>query len=168
MVSTERRQVPRMTVKEPTYVNLNANNGGVILNISEGGLCFQSTAPIQRTGTIRFWFSYQSHRIEADQGLASRDEAQTKGVSQFIEVGSELAWTDQTRKTGGLRFTSLPAEAREQIRNWIRQASLVGVNEKAALSPPKSHFFDVKQSITKAARRASARVEALYQHIRSG
>jgi len=168
MVTTQRRQVPRMTVKGPAYVNLDPTTGGVILNISEGGLCFQSWAPIQRTETIRFWFSYRGHRIEADEELASKDEAQTKRVSRLIEVGSELAWADQTRKTGGLRFTNLSAEAREQIRDWIRKASLVAVTEKAALSPNKSRFFGVQQSITSAAWRASARPEALFGHIRSG
>jgi cell division protein FtsN len=168
MVRTERRQVPRMTVRGPAYVNLDPNNGGAILNISEGGLCFQSTAAIQPTETIRFWFSYWSPRIEADAGPASKDEAETSRVSRFIEVGIEMAWTDQTRKMGGLRFTNLPAEAREQIRDWIRRASLVAMNEKAALSPPESRFFAVKQSVTNAARRASARLKVRFRQIRSG
>jgi hypothetical protein len=159
VVSTQRRQVPRMTVKGPAYVNLDPNNGGVILNISEGGLCFQSTAPILRTGTIRFWFSFRSYR------MASKDEAQTKGVSRLIEVGSDLAWTDRTRMTGGLRFTNLSAEAREQIRDWVRRASLVPVNEKVATSFQESRAFGVNQSITNAARRASARLEVFFGHI---
>jgi PilZ domain/SPOR domain len=163
MPRPERRQLPRMTVNGPAYVNLDPNNGGVILNISEGGLCFQSTAPIQRTETIRFWFSYR-HPI---QGFTSGADAPTKGVSRFIEVGSELAWTDHTRKTGGLRFTNLPADSREQIRNWIRQSSLVAVNGKAALAPPKSRFSAAQQSTSNAAWRAYAGLAALFQHIRS-
>jgi len=157
-----------MTVKGPSYVNLDPNNGGVILNISEGGLCFQSPAPIQRIETIRFWFSYRSQRIEAGEGRGAEGEEQTKGVSRFIEVGSELSWIDQTRKTGGLRFTNLPAGAREQIRNWIRQTSLVNVNEKMALSRPKPPLFGVEQRLKNAARGASARLEPLFRHIRSG
>ena len=168
MVRTERRHVPRMTVKGPSYVNLDPNNGGVILNISEGGLCFQSPAPIQRIERIRFWFSYRSQRIEAEEGRGAEGEEQTKGVSRFIEVGSELSWIDQTRKTGGLRFTNLPAGAREQIRDWMRQTSLVNVNEKAALSRPKSRFFGVKQWLKNTARGASARLGALFRRVRSG
>ena len=159
---SDRRHAPRIPVKGHAYVNLDANNGGVILNISEGGLCFQSAAAIQRTETIRLWFSYRSHPVEADGGLTS-----TKGVSRFIEAGSELAWTDHTGKTGGLRFTNLPADAREQIRDWIRQASLVVLNEMAALSPPKPRFFAVKQ-FRNAARHGSKRVEAHIRNIRSG
>src|SRR5208283_3097055 len=163
MPRPERRQLPRMTVTGPAYVNLDPNNGGVILNISEGGLCFQSTAPIQRTETVRFWFSYR----QPIQGLASHDDAPTKGVSRFIEVGSELAWTDQTRKIGGLRFTNLPPQAREQIRSWIRQSSLVAVNGKAALAPPKSGFSGFQQSVANFAWRTYAILEALFRRIRS-
>jgi hypothetical protein len=162
VVSTQRRQVPRMTVKGPAYVNLDPNNGGVILNISEGGLCFQSTAPILRTGTIRFWFSFRSYQIE---GLASNDEAQTKGISRLIEVGSDLAWTNRTRMTGGLRFTNLSVEAREQIRDWVRSASLVPVHEKGAMSIQEARAFGVNQSITNAARQVSARLEVFWGHI---
>jgi hypothetical protein len=167
---TERREAPRMKVKGLAYVNLDPDHGGIILNISEGGLCFQSTVPVQRTETIRFWFSYHSQRIEADLGQARKDEAQTRGVSRFIEAGSELAWTDDTQKRGGLRFTNLPAEAREQIRDWIRQPALVNINEKSAPPFPssrKSPFLSVKRSDTNAARGASARLEALFRHIQT-
>ena len=159
MASTQRRQVPRMTVKGPAYVNLNPNNGGIILNISEGGLCFRSAAPILQTETIRFWFAPRGYRT------ASQDQVQTKGVSRLIEVGSHLAWTDRTRMTGGLRFTNLSTEAREQIRDWVRCASPVPVNGTVASSLQKSRAFGVHQSIANAARRASARLEVFLGHI---
>ena len=80
------------------YINIEPNNGGCVLNVSEGGLCFHSIAPVQANGTIHFWFREHNRRIDVD---------------------GELTWMDETRKTGGLRFTILPAEAREAIRNWI-------------------------------------------------
>ena len=43
--------------------------------------------------------------------------------NQRIEAEGELAWTDETRKIGGLRFTALPAEGRQQVRNWISEAA---------------------------------------------
>jgi PilZ domain/SPOR domain len=168
MVRTERRQAPRMTVKGLAYVNLDRDNGGIILNISEGGLCFQSTAPVQCTETIRFWFSYCSQRIEADVG---KNEAQTRDIPGFIETGGELAWTDDAQKTGGLRFTNLPPEARKQIRDWIRQYSLVKVNEKSAPSSPSSHkspLLTVKRADTNAAGSDSTGLEALFRHVQSG
>ncbi|MGC1170457.1 MAG: PilZ domain-containing protein, partial [Candidatus Acidiferrales bacterium] len=89
----QRRQTTRTTLNSVVYINFDSDNGGIVLNVSEGGLCFHSVAPLQREGTLRFWFSEQKQRIEAD---------------------AEIAWIDETRKTGGLRFTALPAEGHEQ------------------------------------------------------
>src|SRR3984893_12628730 len=148
---TDRRQTPRMKVMGLAYVNLDPDNGGIILDISEGGLCFQSTGPVKQTETIRFWYSHRSHQIMARQA-----EAQTRGVSRLIEAGSELAWTDETRKKGGLRFTNLSAEAREQIREWIRQPELTILNEK------------LLSADANAARHRPSRFEPLFRYMRSG
>jgi cell division protein FtsN len=166
MVTTDRRQTPRMKVKALAYVNLDPDNGGIILDISEGGLCFQSTGPVKQTETIRFWYSHRSHRI-----MARQVEAQTRGVLRLIEAGSELAWTDETRKKGGLRFTNLSAEAREQIREWIRQPELTIVNEKLLSAFPSSRespFLGATQSDADAARHRPSRFEPLFRYMRSG
>ncbi len=159
---TERRRAPRMKVNGLAYVNLDPDNGGIILDISEGGLCFQSTAPVKRTETIRFWFSYRGLRVESGQGPAGDRGTQTSGVSRLIEVRSELAWTDDTFRRGGLRFTNLSDKAREQIRDWIRQPALVHVN-----GGPAGLFPVVRQSSTHLARVASAGVEFLFLRVQS-
>ncbi len=152
-----------MKVNGLAYVNLDPDNGGVILDISEGGLCFQSTAPVKRTETIRFWFSYRGQeRIESGRGLGPEEEIHTRGVSRLIEARSELAWTDSTMKRGGLRFTSLSETARQQIRDWVRQPALVHVNGGAVGLIPT-----VRQSGTKLALVASARLEAFYRGLRA-
>src|SRR5215469_15391497 len=94
----ERRLTPRKAWVAD--INFEPNNGGIVLNLSEGGLGFRSIAPLEPANPIRFWFSLQNQRVQAS---------------------GELAWIDATRKTGGLRFTSLPADAREQIRHWTTQ-----------------------------------------------
>jgi hypothetical protein len=139
MINTNRRHTPRLPVEGLAYVNLEPENGGVVLNISEGGLCFRSSNPVQQTATIRFWFSGRNCRITADGRLAWVDEGQKKVSSRVIEAESELAWTDSTRKLGGLRFTNLPAEAREEIRDWITQhATLAAFDKKSARSFPNA------------------------------
>ena len=103
MTRLERRQSARMIVEGFAYINIDPNNGGSVLNVSEGGLCFHSIAPVHRNRTIRFWFAEQDRRIEG---------------------AGELAWMDEAQKTGGVRFTSLSAEAREQIRRWTSLAAV--------------------------------------------
>jgi SPOR domain/PilZ domain len=100
MNATERRRAtPRMTCFGD--IHFEPNNGGIVLNVSEGGLCFHSIAPVQRDGPIRFWFSLDRQRIQAS---------------------GEFVWMDHTQQTGGLRFTALPAVGREVIRNRTREA----------------------------------------------
>jgi hypothetical protein len=93
----ERRLTLRKTVERFAYINIEPSNGGSVLNVSEGGLCFHSIASIHRSETIRFWFREQDHRIE---------------------VQCDLVWMDKTQKTCGLRFTNLPPGAREPMRRW--------------------------------------------------
>jgi cell division septation protein DedD len=112
----QRRQTTRTTLNSVVYINFDPDNGGIVLNVSEGGLCFHSVAPVQREGTLRFWFSEHKQRIEAD---------------------AEIAWVDESQKTGGLRFTALPAEGHEQIRNWISPpAARLAVERPPARSVP--------------------------------
>jgi hypothetical protein len=117
-LNAERRQTPRTTLNRLAYINFDSIDGAIVLNISDGGLCFHSFAPIEWSETIHFWFSENKHRIEAD------------GI---------LAWMDETQKKGGLRFTNLSAEARLQIRNWMNQAARsapASVRSAASLSSP--------------------------------
>jgi len=122
MTASERRQTPRTALQEFAYINIEANNGGSVLNVSEGGLCFHSIAPVQKNGIVRFSISERNRRIEA--------------------VG-KLAWTDDTQKIGGVQFTALPAAAREQLRKWISQlaASLSAGKASAQSSPSLAAFL---------------------------
>jgi hypothetical protein len=120
MKQPERRQTPRTTIERLAYIDIEPDNGGSVGNVSEGGLCFDSIAPVQRNTMIRLWFSECNQRIGVD---------------------GALAWTDATQKTGGVRFTTLSAEAREQIRNLIRQPRLLVADEASTPSVQLPHGF---------------------------
>jgi hypothetical protein len=115
MTGLERRQSPRTTMERHAYINIEPDNGGIVLNVSSGGLCFHSFDPVKRNGAIRFWFSDHDRRIDAE---------------------AELAWTDETQK-GGLRFKALSADAQQQIRNWMNQPAIeIGAQGIPASSVP--------------------------------
>ena len=98
MIGAERRLTRRAQ-----WINdiiLEPNNGGIVLNVSEGGLCFHSIDSVQQESPIRFSLSLHNQQIEA---------------------AGEVAWLDATGRTGGLRFTTLPAEIHEEIRRWVNQ-----------------------------------------------
>ena len=130
MKMTERRQTPRMKVEGLAYVTLDPDNGGIVSDISEGGLSFYSTTPVERTAKIRFWFSQRRYKVEGDGRMA---------CTRFLEADSELAWTDETRRKGGLKFTNLAKEDREEIRYWISQhATPVSIEKQSVPSVPLS------------------------------
>jgi hypothetical protein len=158
MTKPERRQCPRLAVEGLAYVNLGPDNGGIVLNISEGGLCFHSTVPVDHTDTIRFWFAQRS--LRPDGRLPKPNSAHsTSDTSRFIEAQSELSWTDSTKKIGGLRFTNMPPESRQQIREWIIQhATQVKMEAKSATLPPpvlKSNFVNNTLSSINTVRRGA-------------
>ncbi len=102
-MDTDRRHVPRKRLTRLAYIRIGADNGGLVSDLSERGLGFQTIAAIEREGPLRFWFT-----------LDAADRIQATGV---------LAWTDETRKVGGLRFTEISDEALTQIREWVGAGS---------------------------------------------
>jgi PilZ domain/SPOR domain len=104
-------------VEALAYVNFEPDNGGIILDISEKGLCFRAVAPVEPDDVIRFWFSAEGNRIEAE---------------------GRLAWVDENGKRGGVQFNPLSVEAKRKIHNWIAQSTVLPAGERkfAAPAPP--------------------------------
>ena len=127
------------------YINLESNNGAIVLNVSDGGLCFHSVDPVRLSETIHFWFLDLNHRIEGD---------------------GKLAWMDETQKTGGLQFTALPTEARLQIRDWISQpAAPRTAGGKSA--PPHSSTSELPTFSASHLNRSPMRDSSVPREVRS-
>jgi hypothetical protein len=101
VTSSERRQAPRTKLAEIAYIGMGPENGGLVLDVSDGGLSFHAVAPVQRAETVRFLLSLRGH---------SR-----------IEGAGEVVWTNPAGTVCGLRFTSLSSGAREHLYNWVNQ-----------------------------------------------
>lgn len=93
-------------------IEIEPNNGGIVLNVSGKGLCFHSIFAVEKNGPLRFSLVEQNRRIAAC---------------------GELAWTDKLQKVGGVRFTTLTPEAREQLHNWISQPAAPLEEHKSAI-----------------------------------
>ena len=98
-VNLDRRRTFRKVPEKFAFIQLERDDGGAVLNVSEGGLSFNTFAPVEQTGPIHFWFSLN--------------------LNERIDAWGEVTWTDETRKLGGLRFIRLPERAERQIREWI-------------------------------------------------
>jgi TonB family protein len=97
--SSDRRLYARQPIRSLAYVELDEGNGGIILNVSEGGLSVQAVTSMMDDllPGVRFQLS------EADG---------------WIEASARITWTGQSRKLAGLEFVDLPEEARGRIREW--------------------------------------------------
>ena len=114
MTQLERRDSARKSPEQLGYISLPADNGGIVLDLSEGGLCFHSVAPIVEGKSIHFRF--------------------TVNTITRIEAVGELAWKDETGRTGGLKFTQISDEIRQLIREWSGEPKM-GVAEVVAPEP---------------------------------
>ena len=114
-----RRVHVRRAVPSLAYVNLGENNGGIILNICEGGLAVTSVAPLYTDALARMRF-------------------QLPGSSDWLEASGEVTRISESKKEASLQFVSLSEDARKQIQDWISSKASaefprdgVGAREKA-------------------------------------
>src|SRR4029077_332524 len=99
-LTTERRQNPRHPVRPTEYIEIGNSNGGIILDISEGGMAVASAQALVGNQTLLF-------RFQLPRSL------------EIIETSGQINWIGETKKRAGVRFVDLPPAAREQIHKWI-------------------------------------------------
>ena len=115
--AAERRQNPRTKLAEIAYIGMGPENGGLVLDVSEGGLSFHSVAPIQRDEKVQFLLSLRGH---------SR-----------IEGTGEVVWTNNIGTVCGLKFTSLSPGALEHLNNWKAQSNTSAPPRAKIVPPPQ-------------------------------
>ena len=124
----ERRQFPRHMVKSLAYLDIGADNGGIVLNISETGLAVHavSVLPSEPVVGLRLQLPRSAKRLEAR---------------------AKIAWTSETKKDAGVEFIDLDEQARVEIRQWLAEENLPPSYTENALAsepapPPKPKRTD--------------------------
>ena len=102
--AADRRSHARLQVRSVVYIELDQDNGGLILNIGEGGVTVQS-----------------AEMIVGDH--FSRMRFQLPKSEKWIESGGKVVWLGKSRKEAGIQFIDLDSDARQQIQNWIYSAA---------------------------------------------
>ena len=93
----ERRQSPRTILSQLIYFDMGAENGGLVKDIGSGGLGLRLAVPMIPTENISFSLMVDASRLRG---------------------AAEIAWMDKTRKSCGLRFTSVTPALRRQPTRW--------------------------------------------------
>jgi hypothetical protein len=107
----DRRACPRSNSPLVTYIDLGDGNGGIALNISEGGLAITAAGMLfaDYFPTIRF---------------------QLPKVPGWIETSGRVVWVGDSKKAGGICFEGITEVDRERIRHWI--SSQVSADDEIA------------------------------------
>ena len=104
----------RRKLSPMAYVELGQDNGGILLNLSEGGFAVQSALAL----TSRV-FSELRFQVPALQG--------------WLTASGRIVWISDSKKEAGIQFTELPGEARREIHKWV---SADGESERAQERTP--------------------------------
>jgi TonB family protein len=110
---SDRRGCLRQPIRSLAYVELDEGNGGIILNLGEGGIAVQAVTSLMDDFLpgVRFQL------------------AETEG---WIQANARITWTSESRKLAGLEFISLSDESRGRIREWLSRESLPSAPEDVA------------------------------------
>ena len=106
--ASDRRAHPRQRIRSLAYVHLGEGNGGIVLNISEGGIGVQAAEALD----------------EGEGVIAMRIEIPRS--RKRLEVRGEIMWVGESRKEAGLRFVDLQEDALRRIRSWMAREESPG------------------------------------------
>jgi protein TonB len=111
-----KRYFARQRIETLTYVGLGPGNGGVVFDVSEGGMAFQGI-----------------QRLQTDELLCINFKL--PGISVSMESITEVAWLNKSGKGGGLRFIDVPGDTLSNIKEWFSLRTMPrGLPEKTAIS----------------------------------
>jgi len=116
----DRRLQKRATPASPAQIELGTTNGGIVLNISETGMAVAAADPL----VVDDYFP--------------RIRFQLPSSGQSIETSTQIVWLAESKKSAGIRFVDLSAEARNQISYWIASENSAPAFDGVAPSPVES------------------------------
>lgn len=101
----ERRLHLRQRISAIIYVEIGADNGGIVLNVSDEGMGFQAVGSLNKQNDLLLRIKLPSSRAR-------------------IDVSAQIVWLSESNRQAGVRFLDANSEGLVRIREWIRsQAS---------------------------------------------
>src|SRR5215813_1250108 len=101
----ERRSRVRHKVHSPAYVTKDESSSFIlphlneIVDIAEGGICFQNSSPLEPGQTLKMCL----------------DLSETKN---HIEADGEVIWSSDSGRTG-VRFQKISQESLQELKQWL-------------------------------------------------
>jgi PilZ domain len=123
-VCPRRRRSPRHGVRSLTYVKLDQENGGIILDMTESGVAIQAVGSLQAGQEVQMRFEVNSPRVR-------------------VEARGRVAWADWGGKAG-IQFLGVTPRVQRALRDWL----LLQMLSAAAASGRDSMFSSREMELT--------------------
>lgn len=134
-MSAERRLNARRILYSPEYLDMGADNGGVVVNLSEGGIGFHAVGPVIPDVEIPVSFSL--------------------GTGYRIDVKARVVWVGDKGKMGGAVFGKLSKDSRSLIREWLAKSEFEQDSEEEPVAT-QGQSTAVQQAVEAAAAAPAA------------
>ena len=110
----KRGRSSRKRIETLSYVDLGPGNGGMLIDVSEGGISFQGVKPLETDELLPIVFKLPA-------------------INDVIRVTGQVVWLNGSGKGGGLRFVELPETTGRLIKEWVDPQS---TSDDRAEEPP--------------------------------
>jgi TonB family protein len=114
----ERRLYIRQPVSSLAYLDIDADNGGIAVNLSEAGMAFQAVCPLERQARV-------SLRIQVPHS------------QERIDTAAQVVWLSESRRHVGVRFVDMPSGARARLQEWLRSETPLGTRSEDVVEQPE-------------------------------
>ena len=98
----DRRHAPRKPVKSLAYINVNSNNGGILVNLNKAGLAMRVIDPLVTGQHVHLAFLLMLN-----------------GIEEAVEVEGQVAWTDELGLSAGIRLNDLAPPSQQLLERWL-------------------------------------------------
>ncbi len=85
-------------------IEVGKNNGGIVLNVSQGGLALQTVTELIDDELPKIRFQLSRSQV-------------------WIEAKGRITWRSNSQRMAGVQFIDLPDEVRKEIQKWISSRS---------------------------------------------
>jgi TonB family protein len=117
MEAKERRLYRRAKPRGLVYIKCDPDNGGILMDVSEGGIRFQVVSNVTIGDMMKLRFKLP-------------------GMDGEAEGEAQIVWLNDSRKGGGLHFVGLSDHTHGQIKKWLSPESLAEQPKEPASTAP--------------------------------
>jgi Tfp pilus assembly protein PilZ len=116
MTDLDRRNHIRHRISALTYVSVDDSAGGILLDISEGGMGVQVVGTFQRNQPVRF-------------------AVQLSGAKNKLTGSGQVAWANPSGQAG-IKMLEVSDESRQKLKEWLFANALAGVDTDSSVELP--------------------------------